>query len=166
MSVFFYLLENPIYNFQARQSLRNGKEEEAERFSRNALLLILTTVFTLPILCFTAFVTWLDLLGVQTFRKYCLYDPVERSRVINPIVWQSIWLHVVENTLDLCNEAESIFYSFSLSVRRMIVSMIWIYFIVYIHVYIRYINKWFGHKFWQLTRSLPYGFGDFAPTER
>lgn len=101
VSVFFYLLENPIYNFQARQSLRNGKEEEAERFSRNALLLILTTVFTLPILCFTAFVTWLDLLGVQTFRKYCLYDPVERSRVINPIVWQSIWLHVVENTLDL-----------------------------------------------------------------
>ncbi|XP_052687052.1 proline rich transmembrane protein 1B-like [Crassostrea angulata] len=45
------------YAHKARQSLRNGKEEEAERFSRNALLLILTTVFTLPILCFTAFVT-------------------------------------------------------------------------------------------------------------
>nr|XP_022289461.1 uncharacterized protein LOC111101303 [Crassostrea virginica] len=45
------------YARKARSSLRQGNEEEAERFSQHALLLILTTVLTLPILLITAILT-------------------------------------------------------------------------------------------------------------
>ncbi|XP_061178619.1 uncharacterized protein LOC133187278 [Saccostrea echinata] len=45
------------YAKKARSSLREGHEEEAERFSRKSLVLILTTILTLPVLLITAMVT-------------------------------------------------------------------------------------------------------------
>ncbi|XP_062573975.1 uncharacterized protein LOC134235823 [Saccostrea cucullata] len=45
------------YATKARSSLREGLEEEAERYSRKSLVLILTTLLTLPVLLITAKVT-------------------------------------------------------------------------------------------------------------
>jgi hypothetical protein len=52
-----YHNEQPIFLLQARGSLRNGNEQEAEGFSQKSLVLILITLLTLPILFITALVT-------------------------------------------------------------------------------------------------------------